>query len=56
MSGRCIHGIVADHLNTETVIGALGASGGTVEQDQKVANAAVAAFHDKRTATGTVAA
>ena len=40
----------------DTVIGAVGASGGTVEQDQKVAAAAVAAFSHKRTSGGTVAA
>jgi uncharacterized protein GlcG (DUF336 family) len=32
----------------ETVIGAVGASGGTVEQDQKVAEAAIAAFQPGR--------
>jgi len=31
----------------DTVIGAVGASGGTVDQDQKVVEAAVAAFKGK---------
>lgn len=32
----------------EAIIGAFDASGGTVEQDQQVAEAAVAAFHPGR--------
>jgi uncharacterized protein GlcG (DUF336 family) len=38
----------------DTVIGAVGASGGTVEQDLKVAKAAVAGFSENRAPTGPV--